>query len=132
MLVLKNNLHQIKRLTSSSHSHPTNKGTSIPGIEAIVLVIAIRVPAKFGDKSMWFDRKPQYMPPIPVIDTVINITATMGSVIKQRAAKQNPGTMLAIPVAIFLPTVVEMSSLLLKISIHFPRVKLEKKTDIGS
>lgn len=114
-------------LTSSSHNQPTNKGTKIPGIEAIVLVIAIRVPAKLGDKSMWFDKKPQYIPPMPVTDIVINITAIVGSVMTHRAAKQQQGTTLATAVAIFLPIVVDIIPLIRMMSIHFPRTKLQKR-----
>lgn len=54
---------------------PTNNGTTNPGIVANVFVIATSVPAKFGAMSMWFARKPQYIPPMQVMPTVMRNTA---------------------------------------------------------
>lgn len=49
-------------LTSTEVSWPTNTGTTIPGMVATVLVIAIKVPAKLGAMSMWLDKNPQNIP----------------------------------------------------------------------
>lgn len=57
-------------------SHPTKIGTTIPGIVALVFVIAISVPAKFGAMSIWLPKNPANMPPTDVMAIVINNTAS--------------------------------------------------------
>lgn len=44
---------------------------------ATTFVAATRLPAKFGAMSIWFAKKPQYIPPMQVTPIVINRTASM-------------------------------------------------------
>lgn len=56
-------------------------------------VIATRLPAKFGAMSMWFAKKPQYIPPMQATPIVINKTAPMRlHPIYDTCIKQSMGT----------------------------------------
>ena len=57
--------------------YPTKDGTTIPGMVAKVLVIPIRVPANGGAMSIWFDKKPGYIPPTNIVPRARRATAAV-------------------------------------------------------
>lgn len=66
------------QLTSSVTIKPTVKGAIILIKFAAQFVMPIKVPAKLGDKSMWFTWKPKY---VAAFEPTANVSSAMAKAV---------------------------------------------------